>query len=227
MPPNTERLCKTLGYQFKTPAYLQQALTHRSAGALNNERLEFLGDSILSFVIANALYQKFSFYDEGQLSRLRASLVKGDMLAIIASEIKLSDYLCLGQGELRSGGYRRASILSDALEAIFAAVWLDGGFNACQTLILKLYETRLNADNLIENIKDPKTELQEYLQSKKIQLPEYSLSDVSGKEHQQLFHATCKVNELNLMAKGKGGNRRYAEQDAAKKLLELIKSRLG
>lgn len=223
MQNNWHRLYKKLGYEFKKPAYLKQALTHCSAGVKNNERLEFLGDSILSFVIANALFEKFPEHSEGELSRLRAFLVKGEMLAKVAVEIELGDYLYLGQGELKSGGFRRASILTDALEAIFAAVFFDGGFEASKEVILHLYKTRLSDQELYDNLKDAKTQLQEYLQANKHNLPEYTLTDIEGEEHDQIFHVVCSVTGLNVSTKGQGENRRKAEQQAAKELLGKIK----
>lgn len=223
MSNNLPRLYKKLGYEFKTPALIKQALTHCSAGIINNERLEFVGDAILSCVIANDLFERFPRSCEGELSRLRAYLVKGEMLARIAIELELGDYLFLGQGELKSGGFRRASILSDALEAIFAAVFLDGGFNASQHVILNVYQTRLNDDSLRDNLKDAKTQLQEYLQSQKLPLPEYTLTKVVGEEHDQEFHVTCTVPSLKVLANGQGENRRKAEQQAAKQLLGQLK----
>lgn len=220
-----QRLYKRLGYEFKNPAFLKQALTHCSAGIDNNERFEFLGDSILSFVIAHALFSRFPEYSEGDLSRLRAYLVKGDMLANIAIELELGDYLYLGQGELKSGGFRRASILTDALEAIFAAIFLDSGFEPCQQVILHLYQTRLDDKNLYNNLKDAKTQLQEYLQAKKQSLPQYTLTQVKGDEHDQIFHVTCELRSLNLSAEGQAETRRKAEQLAAKKLLQKLPSR--
>ncbi|MCP0914185.1 MULTISPECIES: ribonuclease III [Legionella] len=214
---------RRLNYTFNNQAYLIQALTHCSAGMINNERLEFLGDSILSFVIANSLFEKFPDQSEGQLSRLRAHLVKGEMLAQIALELQLGDYLYLGQGELKSGGFRRASILADALEAVFAAVFLDGGLDACQQVILKLYESRLNDKNLDNNLKDAKTQLQEFLQAEKYPLPEYTLTKIDGEEHDQIFYVTCEVAKLKLKTQGHGANRRKAEQQAAKQLLQQLK----
>ncbi len=223
MPNKIQRLCKQLGYEFNVPSYLKQALTHCSVGNINNERLEFLGDSILSFVIANALFEKFPDQSEGQLSRLRSFLVKGEMLAKIAVELELGDYLYLGQGELKSGGFRRASILADALEAVLAAVFLDGGFAACQQVILNVYQTRLNDQQLHDNLTDAKTQLQEYLQAKKYPLPEYTLTKVDGEEHDQVFHVVCDVPGLNMSTNGHGENRRKAEQQAAKQLLQKLK----
>lgn len=224
MQNNVQRLYKRLGYEFKIPAYLKQALTHCSAGHINNERLEFLGDSILSFVVANALFEKFPEQSEGQLSRLRAFLVKGEMLAKIAVELELGDYLRLGQGELKSGGFRRASILADALEAILAAVFLDGGFSACQQVILHLYQTRLSDQQLHDNLKDAKTQLQEYLQAQKYPRPNYRLTKIEGEEHDQVFHVICEVADLKLSTNGHGESRRKAEQYAAKQLLQKLKS---
>lgn len=224
MVSNLQRLQKHLGYHFNQLAYLKQALTHRSAGILNNERLEFLGDSILSYVMAKALYEKFPDMTEGQLSRLRAHLVKGEMIAEVALEIDLGDYLSLGPGELKSGGFRRASILADALEAVIAAVLLDGGIAACETLILHLYQTRLEDVHLNDNLKDHKTQLQEYLQSQKKPLPEYTLVKTEGEEHEQLFYVTCQVHGFKFTTDGQGDSRRKAEQIAAKTYLEKIKT---
>lgn len=222
---NLDRLCRRLNYEFKNPAYLKQALTHRSMSSSNNERFEFLGDSILSMVIANALFEQFPNQSEGQLSRLRAFLVKGEMLANIALELELGDYLFLGQGELKSGGFRRASTLADALEALFAAIFLDDGFAASQRVILGLYQTRLNDASLHDNLTDAKTQLQEYLQSKKHALPEYVLTKVVGEEHDQVFYITCTVSDLALSTHGKGETRRKAEQLAAKQLMQQLKKR--
>lgn len=223
VPIDLKRLCRRLGYEFKNLAFLKQALTHCSAGSENNERYEFLGDSILSFVIAHALFSKFPEQTEGQLSRLRAFLVKGEMLAEIAAEIELGDYLFLGQGELKSGGFRRASILADALEAVIAAVFLDGGIEESKQLILKLYQSRLDDESLHNNLKDAKTQLQEYLQAYKKPLPEYSLTKIEGEEHDQIFYVSCKVSGIKEMTIGSGPNRRKAEQDAAIQFLQQLK----
>lgn len=216
------RLSRRLNYQFQNKSYIKQALTHRSVGSTNNERLEFLGDAILNMVIAKALFEKFPLRSEGELSRLRASLVKGETLAEIAHTLQLGDVLILGQGELKSGGFRRASTLADALEAIFAAIFLDADFLACESIILKLYESRLTDTALFDNIKDAKTELQEQLQSKKKSLPQYQLVNIIGKEHDQIFHITCTIPDLNLTANGEAETRRKAEQIAAKVLLNKI-----
>lgn len=220
MEKNLPRLCRHLDYEFKSLSFLKQALTHRSANVKNNERFEFLGDSILSMVISHALFKRFPDQNEGQLSRLRAHLVKGEMLAHIALELNLGDYLYLGQGELKSGGFRRASTLADALEAVFAAIFFDGGFDAAQQVILKLYQSRLDDSDLNDTLKDPKTQLQEYLQSKKIPLPEYTLINVLGEEHEQVFYVRCELHGLNQSAEGHAETRRKAEQIAAKQLLK-------
>ena len=219
---NLVRLCNRLQYHFEQINLLKQALTHCSASTINYERLEFLGDSILSFVIANELVQKFPQYTEGQLSRLRAFLVKGDMLAEIAKEIGLGDFLFLGQGELKSGGHRRTSILADSLEAVFAAIYLDGGIEAAQATILNLFHSRLNDSDLNNSLKDAKTQLQEFLQAEKYALPTYTLVKVEGDEHEQIFYVTCTVEGINLIAHGKGISRRKAEQLAAQSLLQQL-----
>ncbi|KTD18440.1 ribonuclease III [Legionella jordanis] len=224
VPIDLQRLSRRLGYSFKNVSLLKQALTHCSVGTDNNERYEFLGDSILSFVIAYALFQQFPEQTEGQLSRLRAFLVKGEMLAEIANELQLGDYLFLGQGELKSGGFRRASILADALEAVIAAVFLDGGIEASRDLVLKLYHSRLEDSALHDNLKDAKTQLQEYLQASRKPLPEYSLLRVEGEEHEQIFHVSCKISGIKECSAGSGPNRRKAEQEAAKKLLQQLKA---
>ncbi|KTC79878.1 ribonuclease III [Legionella cherrii] len=223
MKVDLERLCRRLNYQFKNLAYLKQALTHCSVGSENYERFEFLGDSILSFVIANELFQRFPMQSEGQLSRLRSFLVRGEMLVELAKEIDLGEFLFLGQGELKSGGFRRASILSDAMEAVFAAIFLDGGIESAKEVILKLYHSRLEDPNLNDCLKDAKTQLQEYLQAEKIALPEYTLTKVEGDEHNQVFYITCTVNGAKQKTFGQGSNRRKAEQLAAKSMLELLR----
>lgn len=224
MDSKLKRLCKRLDYEFENLIFLKQALTHCSVGNINNERLEFLGDSILSFVIANALYDKFPEKSEGELSRLRAYLVKGDMLAEIAKGIELGDSLYLGQGELKSGGFRRASILADTLEAIFAAIFLDSNLAKSQRVILHLYHSRLEDQNLNSNLKDAKTQLQEHLQAQKKPLPQYKLIKVEGEEHQQIFYVSCELPELGIKCIGEGANRRKAEQLAAQDILQRLGS---
>jgi len=220
---NLKRLCRRLGYDFKNPALLKQALTHCSVGTENNERFEFLGDSILNFVISSTLFTRFPEKSEGQLSRLRAFLVKGEMLAEIAQELELGDCLFLGQGELKSGGFRRASILADAMEAVIASVYFDGGMEESKKLVLNLYRSRLESEVLNENLKDAKTLLQEYLQAKKKPLPEYKLIKIEGEEHDQVFYVSCKISGIKEMMMGYGPNRRKAEQDAAVKFLKELK----
>lgn len=222
MKIDLDRFCRHIEYSFKSPAFLKQALTHCSVGAANYERFEFLGDSILSFVIAHQLFKRFPLESEGQLSRLRSFLVKGETLAEIAKELKLGDFLFLGQGELKSGGFRRASILADALEAVFAAVFFDGGIEAAEQVILKLYDSRLNDPHLNDCLKDAKTQLQEYLQAEKYALPEYALVNVEGDEHNQVFYVTCTVSGIKFTAHGQGSNRRKAEQLAAKLMLSEL-----
>lgn len=228
MKNDLSRLCNRIGYQFKKINFLKQALTHRSAGNSNNERFEFLGDSILSLVIAHELFQRFPNESEGSLSRLRASLVKGDTLAEVAKEIGLGDFLYLGQGELKSGGYRRASILSDALEAIFAAIFFDSDMDNVKKVILNLFHSRLELVNLKNSIRDPKTELQELLQAHKINLPQYELVSIEGDEHEQIFHIKCSVMHAALMVcTSNGTSRRKAEQAAAKLMIHALKKQLS
>lgn len=217
------RLERRLGYVFSDSNHLRRALTHRSKGSDNNQRLEFLGDSILSFVIANALFEQFSDEDEGKLSRLRAQLVKGETLAVLASEIELGDMLLLGPGELRTGGFRRSSNLADAIEAVFAAIYLDGGIVSAERCILHLFASRLADSSLTENLKDAKTLLQEFLQAQKLPLPQYELVLVSGDDHEQTFHVSCVVPGMIEMAEGLGNSRRRAEQEAARALLSMLK----
>lgn len=217
-----DRLLKTLGCNFSQPEFLEQALTHRSASACNNERLEFLGDAVLGMVIAHALYQKFPDATEGELSRLRSSLVKKPTLAAIARELKLGDYLNLGSGELKSGGYRRDSILADALEAIMGAVYLDGGFSASEVLILRLFSSRLDDIPAAAALKDPKTRLQEFLQSRQIALPAYEVIAITGQAHDQTFDVECRIAEANETTIGRGNSRRKAEQQAAEAMLARL-----
>lgn len=217
-----QRLCRTIHYRFKDEALLKRALTHRSVNKDNNERLEFLGDSILGFVIANLLFQAFPNETEGKLSRLRAHLVKEERLAEIAGELELGDYLILGPGELKSGGHRRQSILADAFEAVIAAIYLDGGIESAQMFIITLYENRVKTADIHSSHKDDKTLLQEFLQSKKQALPIYVLDKTTGEEHHQLFYVSCHVNGITPVGKGRGSTRRKAEQEAAKALLQKL-----
>lgn len=218
-----QRLLRRLGYQFNNPSLFKQALTHRSASGEHNERLEFLGDAILGMVIAEALFEKFPKTDEGKLSRLRSNLVKGKTLSVIAQEIELGDCLYLGEGELKTGGYRRGSILADAFEALLGAVYLDSDFITAKQLILQLYQSRIAEISLDSVAKDPKTRLQEWLQSRKAELPQYQLVSVSGEAHQQHFEVDCKVQWAGENStQGDGSSRRNAEQKAAERMLNLL-----
>jgi ribonuclease-3 len=217
-----DRFCRRLGYEFSDQKIIRKALTHRSASNHHNERLEFLGDAVLGMVIAKALFEKFPKVDEGQLSRMRSSLVKGKTLAVIAKEIDLGDYIYLGEGELKSGGFRRASILADAFEAVIGAVYLDSGFEQANRLILELYGERLSQLDPDSVKKDPKTRLQELLQSQRFSLPEYELLSVSGEAHQQTFEVVCTVSEKSIKTFGTGSSRRNAEQLAAEKALDQL-----
>ncbi|MCG8017874.1 MAG: ribonuclease III [Candidatus Thiodiazotropha sp. 'RUGA'] len=219
MKADINKFCRDLGYTFTQQELIEQALTHRSAGGKNNERLEYLGDSILGFVIADALFSHFSNASEGQLSRLRSALVKRDTLAQVAREFNLGDYLKLGQGELRSGGQSRDSILADSFEAVLAAVYLDGGYEATRAVILKTFSPRLIALSPESQQKDPKTQLQEHLQANRVSLPSYTILDVSGDPHAQHFKVECVVEDLQKKSQGEGHSRRKAEQDAASKML--------
>ncbi len=218
----TKHLSKAIGYTFNDPSLFENALTHRSAGSVNNERLEFLGDAILGFIIADELYQQFGSANEGQLSRLRSEVVKGEALALLARELDLGVYLALGVGELRSGGQSRDSILADAMEAILAAIYLDGGYGAVRQVILELFQGKLKQLSLNTQKKDPKTALQEYLQAHKHALPEYAVVNVVGEQHDQQFSVQCIVADLCLECEGRGTSRRRAEQDAAEQMLTQL-----
>lgn len=220
--PSTERLQRRLGYTFRNDELLLLALTHRSFGGRNNERLEFLGDSILNMVIAEYLYQHFGAAREGQLSRLRARLVKGVTLAELAREFELGDYLRLGSGELKSGGYRRDSILADALESIIGAIYLDSDFATCRGQVLAWFSARLEALSIEDTQKDPKTRLQEFLQARQLQLPRYEVVSVEGEAHAQTFLVECVVPSLDASTSGQGGSRRVAEQQAAQAALKAL-----
>ena len=217
-----DRLMRALDYRFKEPGLLERALRHRSAGSKNNERLEFLGDAILSFVIAEQLFTQRPDAAEGTLTRLRASLVRRETLASIARELDLGASLKLGPGELKSGGRDRDSILADAFEAILGAVYLDGGLQTTRHLLLHLFETRLQAVSEAAAIKDAKTALQELLQSRALPLPEYKVTKVEGAAHEQSFTVCCFVELLASPSSGHGTSRREAEQRAAAKALSMI-----
>ncbi|TQV75376.1 ribonuclease III [Aliikangiella marina] len=220
--PNLARLQKVLGYQFNDIQLLKMALTHRSASSKHNERLEYLGDAILGSIIANQLFNQFEKADEGQLSRLRSFLVKEKALYELAQQIGLGDYLRLGSGELKSGGFRRASILSDAFEAIIGAVYLDSDFPITEQFVLTLYTDKLKSLSLDMAKKDPKTQLQEWLQAKNLATPSYQVVRSTGKDHAKLYWVECSVDFDDLVAEGTGASRRKAEQDAAAKILEKI-----
>jgi ribonuclease III len=217
---------RSFGYVFADRALCLAALTHRSAGGDHNERLEFLGDSILNCSVARLLYDAHPDADEGALSRLRATLVSGETLAQISAELGLGQHLRLGPGELKSGGYRRASILTDALEAMLGAIFLDSGFDAAAAAVNRIIATRLEELPEAEALKDPKTRLQEVLQARGLALPVYVLTAAAGDAHAQSFTVTCEVPTFGLVAVAEGGSRRRAEQLAARKLLDLLPTKM-
>ncbi len=219
---DTARLQRELAYEFSDKGLLALALTHRSAGKKNNERLEFLGDSIINHIIAEALYRKFPDADEGDMSRMRASLVKGDTLAEVARELNLGECLQLGPGERKSGGHRRGSILADALEAVAGAILLDSSVERCRECMLALFDSRLNELVQAPTRKDPKTALQEYLQGKHKSLPVYKLLHTDGNDHKPQFHVRCTLQKPTLEVEGVGSSRRKAEQAAASTALSRI-----
>lgn len=216
-----ELFCKRLGYQFRRPEFLFEALTHRSHSTSHNERLEFLGDSILNCAIAGFFFKKLPNVPEGMLSRLRASMVNQKTLSRLALDLEMDQLIRLGEGELKSGGSRRPSILADALEAVFGAVYLDSNFACAEKTIIHLYGPLLKAIDLSTHGKDPKTLLQEFLQSQKLDLPEYTIVTTSGKAHQQKFKVECVIPKFNIRTLGEGTSRRSAEQAAAKQAYEL------
>lgn len=217
-----DALQKAIGHRFSRLDLLQQAVTHRSFGSPHNERLEFLGDSIVNCVTAIALFERFGELREGDMSRLRANLVRQEALHRLAEGLKLGEYLRLGEGEMKSGGHRRPSILADALEAIFAAVFLDAGFEAAKAVIDQLYASSIASLDPARALKDPKTALQEWLQGRRMPLPKYSLADARGEAHQQEFEVECEITGLGLKTRGIGVSRRAAEQQSAQRALELL-----
>lgn len=217
-------MTEALGYRFSDPDLLQRALTHRSAGSPHNERFEFLGDSLLNLIVAEALFQRWKSVDEGALTRARAQLVRGSTLAQIAREFDLGKHLVLGPGEMKSGGHRRDSILADALEAIIAAIHLDAGFETCRSVVLEWFGQRLDELPVARLGKDAKTRLQEWLQGRGYKRPDYSLTATDGEDHNRSFQVTCSVNEFNILAEGAGSSRRAAEQQAAKRALAQIEA---
>lgn len=218
-------LIQRLGYQFDKPRLLEMALTHRSMGAGNNERLEYLGDSILNFIIADTLFHQFPHAKEGDLSRWRANLVNENMLADLAQGFKLGEHLILGPGELKSGGARRKSILADALEAIIGAIYLDSNIQRCQECILKWFAGLLQQVDAKTILKDAKSCLQEYVQAHKLDLPNYSITAIKGEAHNQFFYVTCEIDGLKYRAEGEGTTRRAAEQMAAEDYLAWLKNK--
>lgn len=217
-----DKLQKKLGYIFRHHEFLLQALTHRSASYKHNERLEFLGDAILNYIIAYALYQRFPYVNEGDMSRMRATLVKSNTLTELAYEFELSNYLCLGPGELKSGGLCRESILADTVEAVIGGIFLDSNIQIAEKLILHWYDMRLKCISPGDKQKDPKTRLQEFLQRRHLSLPIYSIINIYGDAHNQRFTINCQIHGLNQTIIGIGTNRRKAEQDAADQALKIL-----
>ncbi len=214
-----------IGYVFKQPELLQEALTHRSFGFPHNERLEFLGDSALNCAVSALLFKQFPLLPEGNLSRLRASLVNQRALFELASGLCLGDLIRLGEGERKSGGHRRPSILANALEALIGAIYLEGGFNEVENFVGNLYKSLLQNLDLDTLGKDPKTMLQEYLQGRRVSLPDYTIVTTSGEAHRQKFRVECAIQKLNIRTIGEGTSRRGAEQEAARQAYELISHR--
>lgn len=219
---NLSTLCEKLDYRFNDESLLTEALSHRSSGAVNYERLEYLGDSFLNFTIATEVFKHRPHDDEGALSRFRASLVRQSTLAEIARELKLGDYLNMGVGELRSGGFKRDSILSDVVESIIGAVFLDAGYDAARQLVLRLYGNRVAELPPSAELKDPKTRLQEWLQAQSLERPEYEVVEATGKSHDMRFTVVCSLKALNLSVKSTATSRRKAEQAAAASMLDRI-----
>jgi len=217
-----EILEKNLKYVFVNKALCSEALTHRSYGSPNNERLEFLGDSVLNLVIARSLFVQYPNLAEGDLTRIRSSLVNQEGLAAVAVDLSIGDFLKLGTGEMKTGGSTRPSILSDAVEAIFGAIYLDAGFDVVERVINEAYQPYLDAVNPDAAYKDAKTRLQEYLQGKKLDLPEYAVLDILGEDHNQEFIVSCAIHSLNITVEGRGRSRRGAEQNAALNALDLV-----
>lgn len=217
-----QQLMKVIKYQFNDVHLLEESLTHRSKHSNNNERLEYLGDSILGFIVAEQLFIRFPDASEGELSRSRSKLVKGETLASLARRLELGEYLLLGPGELKSGGYRRNSTLADTFEAVMGAIYLDGGLDAVRAFVLRQINELLDSICIDDSLKDPKTLLQEYLQSRKLALPVYSVVSTEGSVHEQVFTVECVVAGLEVRSIGIGSSRRKAEQVAAKKVFDTI-----
>lgn len=223
MPPALASLQSRLQHLFSDPALLQRAVTHRSFSADHNERLEFLGDSVLNLAVASLLYRRLSAQPEGDLSRVRANMVKQDTLHQLALGLRLPEVLRLGEGESRSGGHKRPSILADALEAVIGAIYLDAGYTPAEALVHRLFEAVEINPQMQAAAKDAKTALQEWLQGRKMKLPQYQVIDTTGAAHNQVFHVECLVAELQLTARGSGASRRAAEQAAASAMLAQLK----
>lgn len=222
-----KQLERLIGYKFDKPELLEHALTHKSASPQkNNERLEFLGDSILNMVIATELFKRFPEHKEGELTRMRAKLVRGDTLSKVASEFELGKYIKMSPGELRSGGAERRSILADTVEAIIGAIYLDNGFKHCKPIILTWFDSRLEDPSLIKKLKDPKTVLQEFLQARKMELPIYTIKNIEGEAHEQIFTVTCSIKGLPIITQGTDTTRRKAETKAAEDMFEKISKEL-
>ena len=226
-PEGLAELERRLGHKFANPELARQAVTHRSFGTPHNERLEFLGDSLLNCAVATLLYERFPQLPEGDLSRLRAALVNQSSLSEVATTLGLGERLRLGEGELKSGGFRRPSILADALEALLGAVYLDSGFEAVRKAVEKLMGERLESRDKLPVAKDPKTALQEHVQGRKLQLPRYSVQRTEGEAHDQTFTVECRVDDLGLVATGQGASRRAAEQAAAEGVLAQLEKPPG
>lgn len=222
MRQDPKYLEKKLNYSFKNDALLRLALTHRSHSKEHNERLEFLGDSVLQLVITNELYHRYPKATEGQLTRVRSTLVKKEMLTVLASELEINKYIFLGEGELRSGGLQRISILSDCVEAIFGAVFLDSDINKCSEVILGLYQDKLKSISLDEVIKDPKSTLQEWLQQRQYQLPEYEIANEILENNEKVFTIDCFIKDINIKTTAVAASRKKGEQIAAEKAMQEI-----
>ncbi len=211
-----------IDYRFEDPELLREALTHRSAGAGNNERLEFLGDSVLNMIIAWRLYELRPEAREGDLSRMRARLVRGPALAEVAASIDLGRQVRLGEGEMKSGGFRRASILADALEALLGAIFVDGGYEACRDIVVRLFDPLIEQLPEADDLKDPKTRLQEWLQARGRALPEYHLLREEGADHAKEFYVVCRLRDDDMALEASGRSRRKAEQAAAARVLSAL-----
>ena len=224
MVKKLDTLEQTLAYQFSNPELANLALTHRSANAEHNERLEFLGDSLLGFIVADLLFELNPAASEGELSRMRSSLVNKTALAAIARKLELGEFLRLGTGERNSGGKDRDSILADTVEALIAAIYLDGGMAPCKAFVIAINESKLVTKSGVTKQKDAKTRLQEFLQAQGRKLPNYEVVEVAGAAHEQVFHVSCKLESLKIQAQGSGSSKRDAEQAAAEKILDSIEA---